>query len=154
MVILTSTLRSKSRLMINIARGAALGSWVFTAAAAYGADSLQDSKPKVASLVASPAVCVLADEQSHCNMQAAFLWEVPTTGDYCLWLESSETPLSCWQSTWSATLTWQIRSQQDSTYLLIDTRSQKEVARTTVRVIGELEQRIRARRRTGFWRVF
>lgn len=116
-------------------------------------DLALDQQPSVASLVTSPGVCVLQDEQQRCETQVAFLWEVPEKDNYCLWEEGQSQPLRCWQQSWSGTWQVQLTATDSKTYIL-RTEKQLEISRTTIRVIGALEQRIRARRRSGFWRVF
>ena len=116
-------------------------------------DSEPALRPKVASLVPSPGICVLQDEQESCQMEMVLIWEVPQSGNFCVWEQGANQPLQCWQGSWNGTLQINFQGEQDRTYIL--TRGQQEtLVSSSVRVMGALEQRIRARRRSGFWRVF
>lgn len=111
-------------------------------------------KTKVASLVTSPNVCELADDQVLCEMNASLLWEVPKAADFCLWDTEQDSPLRCWQNAWSGTLQLRFVSGHNRTYLLTRGQNGSVAAKATIQVMGALEQRLRARRRRSFWRLF
>ena len=107
----------------------------------------------VTSLLASPGVCVIGDEQQVCEMNLSLLWETPVAGNYCIWIADQPEPLKCWQDSWTGVYSMTFRSAGQVEFIMT-TSTNEVVSRVEVRVIGELEQRIRARRRSGFWRVF
>ena len=115
---------------------------------------LAQPPPKVASLLASPGICELPDDAISCEMTVNFIWELPSASEVCLWDSHIETPLKCWNgmltSTWQVTFT----GGKDREFWLKTSHSDTLLARTSIRVIGAIEQRLRARRRQGFWRIF
>lgn len=111
-------------------------------------------RPEVASVVASPSVCTLEKGAVLCHAKGAIIWEVPADGYYCLWDNTLPEPLQCWQDTWSGSIQYSFSDGQSRRFLLIHGNSGEVVAETTIKVIGALEQRVRARRRNRFWRMF
>jgi len=116
--------------------------------------SAKNGAQNVASLIASPGVCELPDDAVSCEMAVSFIWEMPKVQEVCLWDSYQNKPLQCWEG--AMTSTWQITFSggQDREFFLKSASSNEEFARTTIRVMGAIEQRLRARRRQGFWRIF
>ncbi|MFC3094667.1 DUF3019 domain-containing protein [Alteromonas sediminis] len=108
----------------------------------------------VASLLASPGVCEIPDDAVSCEMSVSFIWEMPQVESVCLWDSYHAKPLQCWHD--AMTSTWQItfRGGQDREFFLKSHSSDEVYARTSIKVMGAIEQRLRARRRQGFWRIF
>ncbi|MCC2614981.1 DUF3019 domain-containing protein [Aestuariibacter halophilus] len=114
----------------------------------------QPMPPRVASLIASPGTCELAQDQVSCDINAAFIWEAPTQGAYCLWESGSQIPMACWSDAWTGTFHLPFVAGEDRHFELRRKDSVHILATSTIRVIGAVEQRLRARRRHRLWRMF
>lgn len=111
-------------------------------------------KMKAPILIASPSVCELKKGTYLCDMKAALIWEVPKAGHYCLYETENVTPLQCWKNNWSGSHVLTFQSDKPVTYVLKIYQQPTIVSEVTINVIGTLEQRIRAKRRRGFLRIF
>jgi len=111
-------------------------------------------KTLVPTLIASPNTCELSQGEQRCQQQVSLIWEVPKAGHFCLWQKANNQLLKCWDNVWSGTHSIAINSEQSQSFYL--TRGDKGVvvATTSLAVISALEQRLRAKRRRGFWRLF
>ncbi|WP_448551566.1 DUF3019 domain-containing protein [Thalassotalea montiporae] len=109
-------------------------------------------------LIASPNVCELAAGTYLCSMKAALIWEMPQAGHYCLYEQEELEPLQCWQNQWSGSHVMMFESDKPITYILRSYQSANllgdAIAQANINVIGTLEQRIRAKRRRRFLRIF
>ncbi|REL30530.1 DUF3019 domain-containing protein [Thalassotalea euphylliae] len=109
-------------------------------------------------LIASPNVCELASGTYLCSMKAALIWEMPHTGHYCLYEQEELEPLQCWQNQWSGSHVMMFESDKPVTYILRSYQSANllgdAIVQANINVIGTLEQRIRAKRRRRFLRIF
>ena len=112
------------------------------------------AKTAVASLVAGPQVCIREQGKTLCEMEAALIWEVPESGGYCLWDEGREEPIQCWSEAVSGTVKLTFSGDTNRTFRLTRSEQRVVLATATIKVMGALEQRLRARRRNRFWRVF
>lgn len=111
-------------------------------------------KTKEPTLTASPNVCELKPEQRSCAASIALVWEVPRAGNFCLYHEKTQTRLECWQNKWSGVYQFSFSSGAGEDIWLIREESGVVLVQTEIKVIGAIEQRVRARRRSGFWRIF
>lgn len=111
-------------------------------------------KTMVPTLVASPGMCELPSGQSICQMKTTLIWEVPKAGHFCLKDTEMEQALECWNNNWSGTHQVEFSAGNNKTYILTRGPKGTIAANITVKVIGSLEQRMRAKRRRGFWRIF
>ena len=111
-------------------------------------------KTEVPSLVASPELCEFKKGQSLCQMDATLLWETPKAGHYCVWDSEHPTPLQCWKNSWSGTYSLHFSAGKNREFWLTEGVEGGIAASTTIAVTNALEQRLRAKRRRGFWRVF
>lgn len=111
-------------------------------------------KTEIPTLVASPALCELQKGQTACQMDVTLLWETPRAGHYCLWASEQDSPLACWQNSWSGSYGLPFASAKQLSFWLTLGVEGGIVASTTISVTRALEQRMRAKRRRGFWRVF
>ena len=107
----------------------------------------------IPTLIASPSTCELK-QPPRCKLTVSLIWEVPKAGHFCLWQQSNGQLLNCWQNVWSGTYAIEIDSEQSLTFYLTRTEQGQAIATTTVAIISPLEQRLRAKRRRGFWRLF
>lgn len=105
-------------------------------------------------LTASPNVCELTSEKRTCAITVALIWEVPRAGNFCLYHEKSQTRLACWQGKWSGVYQYTFSSPQSQGIRLIREETGEIVVSTEIKVLGAIEQRVRIRRRSGFWRIF
>ena len=131
--------------------------WAFLSpslAAQTQSDSGLELKTMVPTLVASPGMCELEIGDSHCNMTTTLIWEVPKAGNYCLKDADAQEILNCWESSWSGTFQVVFNSGSSKTFVLTRGPEGTIAANTTIKVTGTLEQRMRARRRRGLWRIF
>ncbi|GGA89737.1 hypothetical protein GCM10011369_34890 [Neiella marina] len=118
-------------------------------------DSLNiELNTEIPTLQASPALCELVKGQSLCEMNLTLIWETPRAGHFCLWDSQLTEPLRCWRDDWSGTHALPFSSEQDRTYWLTRGPDGSVAAQTTVAITWALEQRLRAKRRRAFWRVF
>lgn len=111
-------------------------------------------KTTEATLTASPNICELKPEQRACSASVALIWEVPRAGNFCLYHEKTQTRLACWQNKWSGVYQFSFSSGAAEDIWLIREESGAVLVQTEIKVIGAIEQRVRARRRSGFWRIF
>lgn len=111
-------------------------------------------KTEVPSLVASPELCEFKKGQTLCQMDATLLWEAPKAGHYCVWDSEHPTPLQCWKNSWSGTYSLHFSAGKNREFWLTEGIEGGIAASTTIAVTNALEQRLRAKRRRGFWRVF
>ena len=111
-------------------------------------------KTTVPILTASPNVCELQNDQRACAVTVALVWEVPRAGNFCLYHLASKTRLECWTNKWSGVHQFQFSAGNTEKIMLIREESNVIVTETEVRVIGAIEQQVRARRRSGIWRMF
>ncbi|REL25780.1 DUF3019 domain-containing protein [Thalassotalea euphylliae] len=121
----------------------------------------QQSQPdagKSPMLIASPNICELSEGTYLCEMKAALIWEMPQTGHYCLYEQDELQPLKCWPSHWSGSHVMTFQSDKPVTYVLRAYQSANllgdVIVQANINVIGTLEQRIRAKRRRRFLRIF
>ena len=105
-------------------------------------------------LTASPNICELKPEQRACSTTIALVWEVPRAGNFCLYHEKTQTRLACWENKWSGAYQFSFSSGAAEDIWLIREDSGALLVHTEIKVIGAIEQRVRARRRSGFWRIF
>lgn len=112
---------------------------------------LKTSEP---TLTASPNVCELKDDAPSCAITVALVWEVPKAGRFCLYHEQSKLMLQCWENAYSGVYRYAFDSGVDGTFLLTRGEAGAVAARADLKVIGAIEQQLRARRRSGFWRIF
>ena len=111
-------------------------------------------KTREATLTASPNICELKEEQRACSATVALVWEVPRAGDFCLYHVQTQTRLACWKNKWSGVHQLSFSSGQTEDVWLIRESSGDMLVETEIKVIGAIEQQVRARRRSGFWRIF
>lgn len=111
-------------------------------------------KTTEATLTASPNICELKPEQRSCAVSVALVWEVPRAGNFCLYHEKTQTRLACWENKWSGVYQFSFSSGAGEDIWLIREDSGAVLVQTEIKVIGAIEQRVRARRRSGFWRIF
>ncbi|WP_286262336.1 DUF3019 domain-containing protein [Thalassotalea atypica] len=111
-------------------------------------------KMKEPLLIASPNVCELSKGSYLCEMKAAIIWEMPTAGHYCLFEQGIELPLQCWRDSWSGSHVLTFQSDKRLTFELRAYQNDHTIGQATINVIGTLEQRIRAKRRRSFFRIF
>ena len=131
------------------------GALTLISISSYGQDDLGIRlKTTEPTLTASPNVCELKAEQRACTVSVALVWEVPRAGDFCLYHEKTQTRLACWQNKWSGAYQFSFSSGAAEDIWLIREDSGAMLVHTEVKVIGAIEQRVRARRRSGFWRIF
>lgn len=118
----------------------------------------KSSREKSPMLIASPSVCELAAGTYLCSMKAALIWEMPKAGHYCLYEQEELEPLQCWQNQWSGSHVMVFESDKPVTYILRSYQSGNllgnPIIQANINVIGTLEQRIRAKRRRRFLRIF
>ena len=105
-------------------------------------------------LTASPNVCEMDDNATTCATTVALVWEVPKSGRFCLYHEQSKILLQCWDAAFSGVYSYPFDSGVDGTFLLTRGEAGPVAARAKLKVIGAIEQQLRARRRSGFWRIF
>ncbi|NMP32431.1 DUF3019 domain-containing protein [Thalassotalea sp. M1531] len=105
-------------------------------------------------LIASPNTCELAKGTFLCEMKAALIWETAQLGNYCVYELDESLPIRCWKNAWSGRFVLSFQSNKTVTYLLKQEEKQTELTRTSINVIGTLEQRMRAKRRSRFFRIF
>jgi len=127
-----------------------------TACCAWPAKGNDETKieMKTPILIASPNVCELKKGTYLCDMKAALIWEMPKAGHFCLYEKDGVTPLQCWRNNWSGSHVLTFQSDKPITYVLKRFQQTAIVSEVTINVIGTLEQRIRAKRRRGFLRIF
>lgn len=117
-------------------------------------------KTLVPTLVASPSICELPQGTETCQQQVSLIWEVPKAGNFCLWIKETESqqiqskPLHCWQQVFNGTHQLKVNSSEAVVFYLTRGPSQQAIATTTFSIVYPLEQRMRAKRRRGFWRLF
>ncbi len=111
-------------------------------------------KTLIPTLVASPGICELDVGESQCEMSTTLIWEVPKAGNFCLKEAETGQLLNCWESSWSGTLQLAFSSTEPRTYILTRGQDGSIAANAVVTVTGTLEQRMRSRRRRGFWSLF
>lgn len=111
-------------------------------------------KTKEPTLTASPNICELKSDQRACSTTIALVWEVPRAGNFCLYHEKTQTRLACWENKWSGAYQFTFSSGAAEDIWLIREDSGALLVHTEIKVIGAIEQRVRARRRSGFWRIF
>lgn len=132
-----------------------ISGWLTTPVTAQSQTDLGlELKTLVPTLVASPGMCELEFGQSQCVMNTTLIWEAPKAGDFCLKDTKNEQVLNCWENSWSGTFQVEFNSGDSKTFVLIRGRKGTIAANTTITVTGTLEQRMRARRRRGLWRIF
>lgn len=111
-------------------------------------------KTLIPTLVASPGICELDVGKAQCNMHTTLIWEVPKAGHFCLKEAETDQLLNCWENSWSGTYQVAFSSTEPRTYLLTRGPKGSIAANTVITVTGTLEQRMRSRRRRGFWSLF
>ena len=105
-------------------------------------------------LTTSPNICELTSDKRTCATTVALIWEVPRAGNFCIYREKSKTTLACWQGKWSGVYQHTFSSTKSEKFWLIREDTKEKLISTEVKVIGAIEQRVRIRRRNGFWRIF
>ena len=105
-------------------------------------------------LTASPNICELQNDERACSASIALIWEVPRAGNFCLFHEKTQTRLECWQNAWSGIHQFSFSSGVTESVWLIREETGVMLVETEIKVVGAIEQRVRARRRSGFWRIF
>jgi len=105
-------------------------------------------------LTASPNVCELQSDQRACSINVALIWEVPRAGNFCLYHEKTQVRLECWQNTWSGIHQFSFSSGEAEDIWLVREETGELLVNTEIKVIGAIDQQVRARRRSGFWRIF
>ena len=105
-------------------------------------------------LTASPNICELQSDERACTASIALIWEVPRAGNFCLFHEKTQTRLECWQNAWSGIHQFSFSSGVTEEVWLIREDTGIMLVQAEIKVIGAIEQRVRARRRSGFWRIF
>lgn len=111
-------------------------------------------KTTVPILTASPNVCELKASQRACAIRVALVWEVPRAGNFCLYQQHNQRELACWTNTWSGVYQLDFKSGDSQHIQLKRQGSNNVLAQTPIKVIGAIEQKVRARRRSGIWRMF
>jgi hypothetical protein len=105
-------------------------------------------------LTASPGICVSRPGKSQCEMEMALIWESPEAGNFCLIEQSKDKELVCWENTSSGVYTFYLKAEKHQQYHLTKKDNVSILASTRVKVLSYVEQRLRAKRRHGFWRIF
>ena len=111
-------------------------------------------RTEVPTLIASPELCEFQKGDTDCQMKASLLWETPRSGDYCLWDKEQKEPLECWANSWSGSYSLDFSSDHDRIYWLTRGLKGTVAAQVVISITWPLEQRLKAKRRRGFWRVF
>ena len=111
-------------------------------------------KTPVPTLVASPGLCELQQGQTVCTMNTTLIWEAPRAGHFCLHDSEQKTPLQCWENSWSGTVQLNFEAANNRTFILTRGPKGSVAAKATISVTSTLVQRLRAKRRRSFWRMF
>ena len=105
-------------------------------------------------LIASPNTCELTKGTYLCEIKAALIWEAAIADDFCLYEAETVQPIQCWQNAWSGNYVLQFQSNKTVTYVLKQANDNIVLSSASINVIGTLEQRMRAKRRRKFFRMF
>ena len=105
----------------------------------------------VALLMVKPNRCIALHKGQTCYQKLKFTLRTPASGEYCLYKELTQTPLSCWSGNTVTTYIDQFKSDQNL-YYQIRSKEQQEV-------LGEVEIHVSwvyksKKRRSSGWRVF
>lgn len=123
---------------------------------AANAQDMPDIRLKTteSTLTVSPNVCELGEAQALCQLTVALVWEVPRADKFCLYYQQKQQVLHCWDNAFSGVHQLQFKADSNATFLLTRGETNVVVAEAKLKVIGAIEQQLRARRRSGFWRIF
>jgi Protein of unknown function (DUF3019) len=126
--------------------GALLVSWLPLQAQTV---DLNDHDPVL--LTPKPQRCIALHQGQICHQRVGVTWQVPTTGDYCLFWASEEQPLSCWQQQHQGHTVIEFASTVSRTLRLVEQQSSTLVVETRIEVAWVYKT---STRRKTHWRLF
>lgn len=114
--------------------------------------SLQTIVCSADSLVIKPSVCVIGEQDQHCESLINISWKMAKPRDVCLFYDGSDEPLSCWKNKARGEYNFTLKTERDTDIYLADALSQERLASTSFQLVFQ-QKRYRAVRRNP-WNFF
>lgn len=103
-------------------------------------------------LIAKPGLCILQDAAvSTCLVAVELSWSANSRDNYCLHHSTGPEPLACWNAEQQGQHIAQLVSRNNVSYWLQRSRSRKQLAPVTVRVLSLAQRQPNRRRRRHAW---
>lgn len=102
------------------------------------------------SIKVSPKRCIALHQGQKCYQKIRLEWIVDRVGDYCLYQNNIEKPLSCWADSNSGKIKINFKSKSNTDFTLTDNQK-NVVAQVTVRVAWVYAKK---KKQAGGWRLF
>ncbi len=108
-----------------------------------------------ANLSLTPSLCVVARDTGRCDISVDVSWKANKDSDYCIYNESSDSPIQCWSYKNQGQSQSKVSINKDIDYWLVWRETGSELDREVLKVVKIMpEDRRRNRRRRHIWSVF
>lgn len=101
-------------------------------------------------LQAQPRKCVALKQGNTCYQDIDVFWRTPAAGHYCLYLQTRDSPLECWQDSRQGKYEFEFAEAASANLLLRDEKNNRLVEQIEI----EVKWVYSSRRKTSAWRVF
>lgn len=95
--------------------------------------------------------CVALRQGQTCYKKVKLRWRAPNSGNYCVYVAGSNTPLQCWQQQLSNEMTVDFESGEDTVYVLRQENTSNNLAEFTISVSWVYEPQQDS---SSNWRLF
>ncbi len=104
-----------------------------------------------AQLQLKPQRCVALHQGQMCYQSVQLFWRAPQAGHYCLYQQSAETPIHCWQNVAAGQFQYEFASDTSLDLQLVNVQDNKILATATLEVAWVYKANTR---RKTHWRLF
>jgi hypothetical protein len=89
--------------------------------------TLAQQSPDVSNIEISPTKCVAMRQDQTCYISAQIIWQLPQSGEYCLYSDQQVKPLKCWLSDYQGDWIQDFVVEQDITFTLKTNNSEAPI---------------------------
>ena len=119
---------------------------IFTLLLVTGQNLFADTE----SLKVSPQKCVALKQGNICYQDIGIKWQSPEIGHYCLYLETRNEPLKCWENADSGQFSFEFSESDSSRISLRNENSNELLGESRI----EVKWVYKSKRKSTSWRVF
>lgn len=114
----------------------------------------ENESPK-ATLKVKPRRCVALHQGQTCYQKLKFSWHSKSKGHYCLYTDTSETPIRCWQQVDNGRYSVEFQSPENLTFVLREHGASQDSAQDIASLSVEVAWVYKSRRQSKMnWRLF
>ncbi|WP_448569509.1 DUF3019 domain-containing protein [Thalassotalea ganghwensis] len=98
-----------------------------------------------------PEQCVSVHQGEKCYVDVVIKWQAQAAGDYCLYADSQQLPLQCWQASSAGHFEQEFVTHQNITFTIKPKGSDNPMTKKTLKMAWVYKKNVRSRMT---WRLF